>query len=389
MVKANGFDNAALNRLVKVIEKDIQKELYDGASLKIAQGGEVVLDVALGYADRAKGRELQTGDIFKLFSLTKAFTNVLVLQAIDRGDLALTTPVVDILPEFWGSDLFRSARKNRVNIGHLLTHRSGLPATPTPVSYEEVHDLTTTVAAICQMDVVGEPGIEFSYSPAVNHALLGEIARRVAGGSISVAELMQRDIFEPLGMTDSGLGVNSAKTERMVPTTPGLPDGGWLDNDDVERVAAAIEKPNSEMPWVGGVSTSDDLFRFAEMLRMKGRLDGKRLLSPSIISKATVNQTGDAINSLYRLLAEPRGWETPPGNMGLGFACGGAGLRVSQFGTLTSPTTFGNFGAGSTLLWVDPENDVTFVCLTSKIIEESDNIARFQRISDLVASALN
>lgn len=388
MYRQNGFDRAALDRLVSVVKSDIDNELYDGAALKIARGGEVALDIALGYADRAKGRDLQTDDIFKLFSLTKAFTNVLVLQAIDRGDLALTTPVVEILPEFWGTDLFRSSRKNRVNIGHLLTHRSGLPVTPTPVSYEEVHDLATTVAAICQMDVVGEPGTEFSYSPAVNHALLGEIARRVAGGSLSVAELMKRDIFEPLGMTDSSLGVNRAKTERMVPTTPGLPDGDWLDNDDIERVAVAIEKPDSEMPWVGGVGTSGDLFRFAEMLRMKGSLEGDRLLSPAIVAKATVNQTGDAINGLYRLLAEPRGWETPPGNMGLGFACGGAGLRVSQFGTLTSPRTFGNFGAGSTLLWVDPENDVTFVCLTSKVIEESDNIARFQRMSDLVASAI-
>ena len=93
------------------------------------------------------------------------------------------------------------------------------------------------------------------------------------------------------------------------------------------------------------------------------------------------------INELYRHLAEPRGWETPPGNMGLGFALGGAGLAITQFGTLSSPRAYGNFGAGSTLFWVDPERQITFVCLTAKVIEEGNNIARFQRISDLVLSA--
>ncbi len=385
----SGFDRAALDHLVNRIQADIDAKVYDGASIKLARGGDVALDLALGFADRSQGRQLQGDDIFKLFSLTKAFVNVLVLMAIDRGQLELTTPVVDVIPEFWGKDLFRSARKNRVNVAHLLTHRAGLPTTPTPLPYAECINLAATVDAICNMDVVGEPGGEFSYSPAVNHALLAEIARRVMAPESSVGDLMKREIFAPLGMENTTLGADRTKADRWVPTVPGLPDGGWLNNDDIKLVAEAIEAPGSEMTWVGGMSTSADIFRFAEMLRQKGSFEGRRLLSPAILRKATFNQTGDAVNNLYRLLAEPRGWETPPGNMGLGFACGGAGLAVSQFGTLTSPSTFGNFGAGSTLFWVDPENDVTFVCLTSRVIEESDNILRFQKISDLVASALN
>lgn len=113
----------------------------------------------------------------------------------------------------------------------------------------------------------------------------------------------------------------------------------------------------------------------------------ERILSPAVVRKATTLQTGDAINDLYKLLADARHWDLPAGNMGLGFALGGDGLTVSQFGTLTSPGTFGNFGAGSTLFWVDPESQITFVCLTAKVMEESENILRFQRLSDLVASA--
>ena len=57
------------------------------------------------------------------------------------------------------------------------------------------------------------------------------------------------------------------------------------------------------------------------------------------------------------------------------------------FGTLTSPRTFGNYGAGSSLFWVDPERQMTFVCLTAGVMNGVDNIERFQRLSDIAVSA--
>lgn len=136
-----GFDPAALRHLLASMRRDIDNELYDGAVIRVARDGEIALDEAIGFADRPAGRAMAKDDIFKVFSLTKAFTNVLILRAIDLGLLALTTPVVEVLPEFWGKDRFRSGRKNLVNIGHLLTHRAGLSPTPTPVGYDVIHDL--------------------------------------------------------------------------------------------------------------------------------------------------------------------------------------------------------------------------------------------------------
>lgn len=381
-----GFDPAALRHLLASMRRDIDNELYDGAVIRVARDGEIALDEAIGFADRPAGRAMAKDDIFKVFSLTKAFTNVLILRAIDLGLLALTTPVVEVLPEFWGKDRFRSGRKNLVNIGHLLTHRAGLSPTPTPVGYDVIHDLPTVIAAICEMDVIGQPGTEFNYSPTLNHALMGEIARRVYGAE-TFRDLARTEIFEPLGMADSSFGVSERQKPRLVPVRPAMPAASWITDDDTRLVAAAADRPESEMPWVGSVTTVPDVFAFAEMLRLGGTANGHRLLSPAILDKATTLQTGSMINELYRHLAEPRGWETPPGNMGLGFALGGAGLAITQFGTLSSPRAYGNFGAGSTLFWVDPERQITFVCLTAKVIEEGNNIARFQRISDLVLSA--
>ena len=388
MVDESGFDSAALQRVRDALQADIDKGVIDGAVIRVARHGKVALAEALGYADRKSETRMRDDSVFKILSMTKAFTTALILEAIDLGLLSLTTRVVDIIPEFWGEDLFRSGRKERINIGHLLTHRAGLSPTPRPLPYERTHRMDDTIAAICALDAVGDPGETFNYSPAINHALLGEIVRRVHGAAgRSIGEVFKERLFDKLEMTSTSIGPGPQNKERLVPMYSCIPEGGWLTNADVDAVSRAIESPGSEMTWVGGFSTANDVFNFAEMLRQHGTYGGHRIVSPALLRKATRLQTGDAINNLYKLLADARHWDVPPGNMGLGFALGGAGLTVSQFGLHTSPGTFGGFGAGSTLFWVDPDSQITFVCLTAKLLEESENIVRFQRLSDLVASA--
>ena len=142
------------------------------------------------------------------------------------------------------------------------------------------------------------------------------------------------------------------------------------------------------MPWVGCASTVPDMFRLAEMLRRGGALDGVRILSPASIELATRNWTGEKPNELYKILAHKRGWEPSPAYLGLGFSLRGTAVCNHMFGTLASPGTFGNYGAGSALYWVDPARDVTFVCLTAGVLESNDNIVRFQQLSDIVTSAV-
>ena len=211
-----GFDTAALARFQTAIQADVDAELYDGAVIKIARHGEVALETAIGFADRKTGRAAALDDVFKVYSLTKAFTNALVLQAIDRGQISLTTRVVDVIPEFFGRDKFRAAKKDRINVGHLLTHRAGLPSTPSPVGYDQLHDFDAVVDAVCQMDVVGSPGEAFAYSPTVNHVLMAEIVRRVHGSGDTVREIMANEVFAPLGMTSSGLGVAPAHKLSLI-----------------------------------------------------------------------------------------------------------------------------------------------------------------------------
>ena len=149
----------------------------------------------------------------------------------------------------------------------------------------------------------------------------------------------------------------------------------------------AFEEEDAEMPWVGVASTVADMFRFAEMLRRRGELDGTRILSPATLALATRNWTAEKPNELYKPLFEQRGWPPAPAYLGLGFALRGTAMCHHLYGTLTSSATFGNYGAGSALYWVDPARELTFVCLSAGVMNNLDNVERFQRLSDIAVSA--
>ena len=128
-----GLDPKRLARLNAAIDADVAHERYDGAAVLVARRGVVALHEAIGFADRAAGRRARVDDVFHLFSITKTLTAVAVLSRIERGQLALTTPVADVIPEFGNRG------KQRITVFHLLTHTSGLPAALPPLPPEPGH----------------------------------------------------------------------------------------------------------------------------------------------------------------------------------------------------------------------------------------------------------
>src|SRR5271155_3004999 len=91
-----------LSDLENVIRADIKAGLYHGAVIKVARAGAVALQAAIGAADSAQTRPLAMNSVFSIFSITKAFTNTLVLRSIELGQFALTSSVSELIPEFSG-----------------------------------------------------------------------------------------------------------------------------------------------------------------------------------------------------------------------------------------------------------------------------------------------
>jgi CubicO group peptidase (beta-lactamase class C family) len=378
----HGLEKGRLLHLQSVIEDDIARGRYYGAAILVARHGAIGLHEAVGHANLKDKRPVTKESVFSLFSTTKALTNVLVFRAIERGEFALTTRISEIIPEFSGG------QREQISFYHLLTHSSGLPSVFTPKPGMYIDQLDEIIAAICKyVHSVEVPGKLVIYAPMAAHALMGEAVRRTDPKKRSYRQLVEDEILTPLKMKDTSIGVRKdLRARHIVPI--------FLDQSPIDHLGhsnlgpnGAFEEENAEMPWVGCISTAADMFRFAEMLRRGGELDGARILSPTILDMANRNQTGERPNELFKPLAISRSWEPSPAYLGIGFFLRGEAICHHHFGTLTSPRTFGNFGAGSSIYWVDPERDMTFVCLSAGVMNEADNIERFQRLSDIAISA--
>jgi CubicO group peptidase (beta-lactamase class C family) len=378
------MDRQRLGLLPQVIQADIAAGLYHGAVLRVARGGEIVADLAIGSADADRTQPLKTDSVFSIFSVTKAFTNLLVLRAIEQGRFALTTPIPDLIPEFSGHG------REKILMWHLLSHQAGFPIIfeVKPGWYidrfEEVSALT-----IAEVKPADAPCEKVSYSPLVNHVLMAEALLRTDPGKRRYRQIVQEDILDPLKMRDTSVGLRAdLKPRKVVPDFRGnYPIGHKSHN--VPGPNGAFEDEHAEMPWVGVVSTVPDMFRFAELFRRRGTLDGARLLSPAMLDAAAQNRTGDRVNELYAARGRAEGLAPVPAYIGLGFSLRGEMLCHHMFGTLASPGTFGNYGAGTTLFWIDPVRDITFVCLSAGVMEHNANTRRFQKLADIIFSALD
>jgi CubicO group peptidase (beta-lactamase class C family) len=368
-----------MSRLQKAIEGDVERKLYDGAVTIVAVGGKVVFEHATGFADRVSGKPMRLDSVFPIFSVSKAFNAVLVLQRVERGEVSLNTPVREIIPEFG------SRGKQRVTIGQLLSHSGGLPASFPAVPADKIGDLDAVMAAVCDVGLEAVPGEEVSYSPIMAHAVLGQCVRRLDGGKRKLRDIAREELLEPLGMADTALGATKTLAARAVMPRVSDESPGMFDASALVGLGLAILNPelDIEIPAGGFVSTGADVFRFAEAMRQGGAWNGKRVLSKPMVELATSNHTGARPNDLWTYARELKDWPLFPANLGLGFFLRGEGLQPTYFGHLSTPGTYGAMGAGTTNFWVDPVRNITMVCLTTGFLEEANSALRFQRLSDV------
>jgi CubicO group peptidase (beta-lactamase class C family) len=377
-----GFDAGRLGDLTAAVERDIAADLYFGGVISVKRGGQPAYLKTFGHSSAGKERKVAEDSVFSLFSVTKAFTNILIFQAIERGLLTLTTPVAKIIPEFSGG------LRDRITVFHLLTHSAGLPSMFEARPGMYIDRLSEVIAAICQVALpIEAAGVRVDYAPLFNHALLGEIARRVDPKKRSYRQVLHEDLFEPLGMKDTSMGVRrDLKTRHLIPEFRGNYPIKHLGHSNLGD-NGAFEEEDAEMPWVGCVSTANDMMRFAEMLRAGGTLDGRRIVSRALIERARTIWTGDKPNEFYANGIRAAGGIAPPANIGLGFSVRGPQMGTFMFGSLASPSTFGAHGAGTTIIWVDPERDISFVGLMTGLMKTIDNLWRWERLSDIVLAA--
>lgn len=380
------LDSTQISKLIDVINSDIEQEQYDGVVLLIARNGKLALHEAIGYADRANKRILKKDDVFSIFSVAKSLTAISVLMQIERGKFSLNTPVADIIPEF----ITESSNKNKkqITIFHLLTHTSGVSSALPDVPFELLGNLSAVAQAICKEDIHVPPGQKVHYSSTAGYALLGEIIRRVDEHNRSFSQIIIDEILRPLGMQDTSFGLRPDLVSRKIPVIYRDKTRGLFPTEFVEIADKAIDASCEAPAGFGAVSNVLDFFKFAQMLLNRGTFNNTKILSNARVDLATTNQTGLKSNNLWDFARQTKGWPEFPAFLGLGFFLRGTGTFPTPFGLSASEKTFGALGLGSTMFWVDPVRDLIFVFFSSGLMEESRNIERLQRISDLVITAV-
>lgn len=369
-----GFDQRRLGRFAEAIQRDIDQEVYDGCVVVVARRNGPVFHQAFGYADRDKGRKMETDALFHSMSTGKQFTSTMGLRHVEAGDLRLHTRVRDVIPEFAANG------KGAVTLFQLLTHTSGIITEIAPgITWETLGDLKLTIESICATALVEHPGLRISYSAYAGSAVIAEMVRRVNGDDRPWRHMVRDEIFAPLGMADSALGLPAANRDRVCPVRvrgPGI-------RGDVQQINDIMDEA-FEVPAGGCTLTAEDMSRFCGAFLHDGALDGHRLLSPAMIAMIGQNHTRFPETAFSQRDQMAGKW---PSNYGLGFVIRGDGIGPSPFGALASPTTFGGMGHGSTMFWIDQEHDLSMAFLSTGLIDDARHFDRCQRYSDLAISA--
>jgi CubicO group peptidase (beta-lactamase class C family) len=179
--------------------------LYHGhgqfnGSVLVAEKGNVIYKKGFGLANMEWNIANQPDTKFRLGSITKQFTAMLVMQLVEQGKIKLDGKLSDYYPDY------RKDTGDKVTIHHLLTHTSGIPSyTGMPRFFQDVSRNPYTVGEFvrkyCSGDLAFEPGSKFSYNNS-GYFLLGAIIEKIAGKPYE--QVLKEKILDPLGMKDTG-----------------------------------------------------------------------------------------------------------------------------------------------------------------------------------------
>jgi CubicO group peptidase (beta-lactamase class C family) len=298
------------------LERGIARGWHTGAQLYVWMDGRTQVDVAVGEA--RPGVPMTPASIVEWASATKPVTCAAAALLWQRGLLDLDDPVCRHLPEFAANG------KEAVTIRHLFTHTGGLSD---PVKSVMAWD--EAVAAVCRAPLLDGwvPGTRTAYNSVAMWAVAALVVR-LSGRPF--AEFVRAEIFEPLGLRDSWIGMPVAAYRAYG-----------------ERVAAVPGHPETGTEaWVTwGRPTGGGHGPIGELGRFYAALLERRLLSPPVIEAMTTRHQCGVHDELFRATVD----------RGLGFMLGSS-YPGHGFGPHASRRTFGHGGRNWCQALADPEH---------------------------------
>ena len=369
-----GMSSVGLARIDDRLAELTAARVLPGAVTIIARHGQVIHRSAVGFSNLTTGGTLSDDSIFAIYSMTKPITAAAMMILYDEGRWSPEDPIDRHLPEFVdvkGPD--GAPVDHAPTLVELMTHTAGFgygiglgPHDAVDTAYKEAgvwaaDNLAEMARRIASVPLAYQPGRRFRYSLSMD--LQGAIIERLSGEALP--DFMRTRIFEPLGMQDTDFFVPEAKRGRLstVYHMYGVDELTVVTFPGFTRDGLAIPKLPSG--GAGLYSTADDYARFAQMLLNKGELGGRRILMPAAVELMTSNHLSQ------ELLAGGFIAGVHAFRPGYGYGFNGAVFYDPELaGSPVGRGTYQWDGAAGTWFWVDPENQILFVGMTQRMLQE-------------------
>lgn len=361
------------NRALSLAQRLTQTQL-PGLAFQVSVRGKSAGEYQFGRQTPAPNSPaLRSNSIFLSASITKPIVAMATMLLIERGELSLGDSVAEYIPL-----LANAPAKKTITIRHLLTHTSGLPdQLPNNRALRMTKSpLSTFVEGACEVGLDFPPGRGVQYQ-SMGFVLLGAVIESVTRMSLPV--FLEREIFAPLHMKDTVLGV----PER------------WLSEVRFQDRFAIVEVPDEQKggddwnwnsrywqqlgaPWGGMLTTTGDLIRFSQVMLDGGTNGLVKLFSHSTIQAAVSNQLV-SFPDVPEADRRCRGW-------GFGWRMNWP-THSATFGDLLGPRTYGHWGATGTLLWIDPDRQAAAAILSTLPLDKGSGSA-LARLSNAIVAAI-
>ena len=228
------------------------KKQFNGSAL-VAENGNVILKKGYGLANMEWQIPNTPDTKFRLGSITKQFTSMVIMQLVKEGKIALDEKITTYLPDY------RKDTGDKVTVRNLLTHTSGIPSYTSIPGFiqnqsRDPYKVADFVKKFASGDLEFTPGSKFEYDNS-GYFLLGAIIENVTGKTYEQA--LRERIFDPLGMTDTGYD----HSDRILPKRAA---GYQLGPDGYENAPYL----DMSIPYAAGslYSTVEDLYKWDRAL---------------------------------------------------------------------------------------------------------------------------
>ncbi len=360
----------ALPNIDTVLRSAIDAGDVPGVVAMAATADGPVYQGAFGRRALPAGPDMTADSVFWIASMTKAITSTAAMQLVERGKLALDKPIADVLPELAapqvlegfdaaGEPKLRPARRP-ITLRHLITHTAGFGYdiwSPDLLRYEEKKGIPGIISCeklALTTPLTFDPGDRWDYG--INIDWIGQAVERVSGQKLGA--YFQENLFEPIGMKDTGFKIGASQRARLVGMHARGADG------TLEPMPFEIpQEPEFQMGGGGLYGTAADYLAFERLFLNEGRANGKQVLKPETVRAAGENQMGALNVRLLKTAIPPYSHDAEffPGMVkkwGLGFM-----INTERVPGGRSAGSLAWAGLGNTYFWIDPAKRIAGVIL--------------------------